>query len=295
MLTDSVHKQLPEITDESHGFTQDNLSEVFKKIINKERYGLVTSHSQELNQVLDYLVHSLNQGVVQELLIEMFKWDTYTFQHALDVGVLGAMFAKQQFGTWQTFMKGCLLHDIGKVCIPRYVLQKPGKLTVDEYELIKLHTIEGERILKAHDDTKDISYLAKQHHERMDGSGYPLRLNGQALDKWVKALMIIDTYSAITLERAYQSPRTSEEALKIMLSSCHQLDRWCLQRFMEMLHIFPRGSIVQLSTGEFAQVIDVRKNEPSHPKIYNFQHKQYSYIPQDLSVRVIKFIDYSPK
>jgi putative two-component system response regulator len=109
-----------------------------------------------------------------------------------------------------------LLHDIGKIGIPLEYLQKPGKLTTEEYEVIKLHPTIGSEICKPLRTMAPLLPLIRGHHERLDGSGYPDRLKGDAIPLPVRCLTVADIYDALTSDRAYRRALPSEGALRIM-------------------------------------------------------------------------------
>ena len=109
---------------------------------------------------------------------------------------------------------GALLHDIGKIRIPREILQKKGLLDAEERTVIRSHPELGGRILKDHPTFDRLGLLVEQHHERWDGSGYPLGLSGKEIEKEALLIGLVDSYDAMTDQRHYNHPRTPEEALK---------------------------------------------------------------------------------
>lgn len=117
---------------------------------------------------------------------------------------------------WETLRKGGLLHDIGKISIPDAILDKPGSLTVDEYEIMKQHPAQGARIVEPLRSVRDAMPLIRWHHERMDGKGYPDGLYGGAIPLLVRILSVADVYDALTSERPYRAAISHPKSLEIM-------------------------------------------------------------------------------
>ncbi|MCR4961200.1 MAG: HD-GYP domain-containing protein [Lachnospiraceae bacterium] len=135
------------------------------------------------------------------------------------------------------------LHDIGKINIPDYVLNKPGKLTDEEYEIIKTHTVYGKKIMEKAIDTvggenylKEARNMAAYHHERWDGKGYPEKLHGEVIPLSARIMAVADVFDALTSPRVYKPAFPIEKALEmIMEGSGTQFDPKCVEAFMESL------------------------------------------------------------
>jgi HD-GYP domain-containing protein (c-di-GMP phosphodiesterase class II) len=112
------------------------------------------------------------------------------------------------------FILGSLIHDIGKLEIPRDVLNKKGALTNDEWEMIKKHVLWGKEIVLASGKYKELVPLVELHHERYDGKGYPYGLKGCEIPRLARMLCIIDSFDAMTTERPYQKTKSFEEAIE---------------------------------------------------------------------------------
>ncbi len=272
------------------------MSELFyqtiKDLVFENRYGLAVNSKGLLDMIVQEFEDLMNVPVVSRLLTKMKEWDYFTFYHMVDTFIFGTVFFhylglphKKQFA------KGCLLHDIGKMSIPRELIQKNDRLTSMEFEMIKLHTILGAAQLNESEITSDVAYLARQHHERLDGSGYPDGLVNSDLNEEVRALMIIDVYSAMTLKRSYRAALDSEEALKYLLRGNDQFDQVFVREFMSMLHIFPNASIVTLSDLSKARVIEVPKSFPYLPILQRLETEDRFQIPLDLSISISHFGD----
>jgi HD-GYP domain-containing protein (c-di-GMP phosphodiesterase class II) len=138
---------------------------------------------------------------------------------------------------------GARLHDIGKIGIPDTVLQKPGKLTEDEYALIRLHPQIGKKILEKVERLQKYLPIVELHHEDYDGGGYPYGLHGQSVPVGVRIVHVVDVFDAITSDRAYRKARSREDMVAIMSSeSGQQFDPAVLAAFLDTLN---KGKLVQ--------------------------------------------------
>jgi HD-GYP domain-containing protein (c-di-GMP phosphodiesterase class II) len=138
---------------------------------------------------------------------------------------------------------GARLHDIGKIGIPDTVLQKPGKLTEDEYALIRLHPQIGKKILEKVERLQKYLPIVELHHEDYDGGGYPYGLHGQSVPVGVRIVHVVDVFDAITSDRAYRKARSREDMVAIMSSeSGKQFDPAVLAAFLDTLN---KGKLVQ--------------------------------------------------
>ncbi len=186
--------------------------------------------------------------------------DEYTFMHCVSVCALMTAFAqylgysKKEIDEIST---GALLHDIGKALTPLEILNKPGKLTEEEFVIMKQHAVTRETELLANCGLSEKALdVVSMHHERPDGRGYPLGLKDDELTEVGKMSAIVDIYDALTSVRVYKSAWEPSEALKNMLSWCpQQLDMELTQKFIKMLGVYPVGSLVLLKSGLVGIVI----------------------------------------
>jgi len=260
--------------------------------------GLEHRYGNALHRISDYhwlesiFIKHLSHSKVSRLLNRLRGWDPYTYIHSFDVFILGTLFAKQiGLNNIEEFSLGCLLHDIGKIRIPIRILKKPTKLTPNEFQLIKKHTVFGYDILKENNFSDYVCCLARDHHERMDGSGYPqgLRLNEE--NRAVKVLGLIDVYSALTLIRPYRTAFDSQTAESILIKECKMVDKKYYYAFFKMLEIFPLHSTVELTNGVQAKVSAINNLAPSYPILHDVHNESEQIkIPLDRSVKVEKII-----
>lgn len=198
--------------------------------------------------------------------------DEYTAEHSLNVAVLTIAFGRA-LGLERERLEELgvcgLLHDMGKVLTPDEVLLKEGKLTQEEFSIMKKHPVNGRNIIAdSGGNFPGAMDVAHSHHERVDGHGYPRGLYEHQMTLWSKIVSITDAFDAITSNRCYQDGRTNMEAFRIMNKSRgKQFDSNLVMRFIGAVGIYPPGSIVKLNSGESGVVIESNPKSSLLPKV----------------------------
>lgn len=197
--------------------------------------------------------------------------DDYTYQHSLRVSILSTM-----IGKWMGYSKqelaelatAGLMFDIGKMKIPDFIMNKP-KLSEDEFEVVKKHAQLGYGILmKTKGITNNMKYSALQHHERLDGTGYPLRLKAGQIHEFAKIIMVCDIFDAMISDRPYRKRVSPFQAAEfISWQSGVTLDSKICYILISNLAEFYAGKSVKLSNGEVGRIIYVDVNFPTRPVI----------------------------
>ena len=217
----------------------------------------------------------------QDALLCMTKLqdkDAYLFEHSINVAILMGIFArhlrlKKEIGLKLTL--GGLLHDIGKVRVPDAVLHKQGKLTREEFEQIKQHPTYGADILSDAGMDGLTIQIALQHHERLSGSGYPQGLIGLQLNQYVRMSGIVDAFDAITAQRVYKPGMSAAQAIKILKQAESEFDPDLVNQFVRATGLFSIGSLVLMTSGKLAIVIQTNYLDPLSPMVTTFYHPQY--------------------
>ncbi len=223
----------------------------------------VTSTKKIAGKIVDNV---LNREAHLMDMMEIKSYDDYTYSHSLNVGVLSAMLASE-LGFMRNRLEEvtlcALMHDIGKLDIPIDIINKNGKLTAEEYETIKNHSTYGvRRMRKCHNISSEVLAGIQSHHEKIDGSGYPLGYAGTQIPFFGRILAIADVYDALTSQRSYRKAWHPKEALEyIIAGSDAQFDCDLVDVFSHLISVYPSGTIVKLSSGETAVVV---KNHPEN-------------------------------
>jgi len=223
------------------------------------------------------MVDSLAQAVAQNrtallALTALKNYDNYTFTHMVNVSILTMGQARGlgiEGGLLREFGLAALMHDIGKVKTPNEVLNKPGKLTDEEFEILKRHTVDGAEILK---NTPEIPALgpvvAFEHHLRSDGTGYPVGTIRPQLNLATTLCGIADVYDAMRSQRVYQAAHPTDRILAVLQrNDGKQFDQRLVKRFVQLVGIYPAGNLVRLDTGEIAVVLKAYAPDPYRPRV----------------------------
>jgi HD-GYP domain-containing protein (c-di-GMP phosphodiesterase class II) len=161
-----------------------------------------------------------------------------------------------------------LMHDIGKVQTPNEILNKPGKLTDEEFAILKRHTVDGAEILRRTPEMPTLApVVAFEHHLRADGTGYPAASRPQ-LNLGTSLCGIADVYDAMRSKRVYQPAVPTDRILAVLKDNDgSQFDRNLVRRFVQLVGIYPAGNMVRLDTGEVAVVLKAYAPDPYRPQV----------------------------
>ncbi len=228
---------------------------------------------QEMRPAVELLAESViaNPSALM-WLVRMRSENKITYAHGLKVAVyLMALGRHLGFPRQQLTELGCigLLLDIGKLKLPRTLLEKRDKLSEDEDVLMRQHVAMGIDILEASEPlTQNILLGINEHHERLDGSGYPHGLSGEAISIYGRMAAIADCFAAMTSARTYDITRSAFDALKELFREAGtKLHAPLVEEFVQAISIFPVGSMIELSSGEVAVVIEHNKIRRLEPKV----------------------------
>ncbi len=200
-----------------------------------------------------------NEGALISL-VRLKTKDDYTYMHSVAVCALMVALAKELGMTHEERMQAGLaglLHDIGKAAVPLDVLNKPGALTEDEFSLVKLHPERGHELLIQANITDPLTLdVCLHHHEKMNGTGYPHGLQGDAISLFARMGAICDVYDAVTSNRPYKDGWEPGVSLQRMVQWAGHFDDVVFKAFVKSVGIYPIGSMVKLKSGRLAVVID---------------------------------------
>ncbi|MCL6454573.1 MAG: HD-GYP domain-containing protein [Alicyclobacillus sp.] len=222
--------------------------------------------------VLDVIDNLRRQEGASEHFGNVYLSDGELYHHSVNV-TLFALAVALGLGLTESQMVdlgiGMLLHDIGKLKIPEPILKKPGKLTPEEYSLMKLHTSYGYEVLRQSPDLSATSALVSlQHHERMDGSGYPRGLAGDEIHLFGRIAGVVDVYEALTANRVYRPAHLPHEAVEVLFGGGGtQFDVNVVDAFLRTVAIYPVGMTLVLSGGYRAVVVRSPRMRTQRPVV----------------------------
>lgn len=203
--------------------------------------------------------------------------DAYLMEHSMNVAILLANFGRY-LGLERSVLKeltlGGLLHDVGKIMTPDEVLNKPGKLTDEEFGVMRQHVVHSYDILSnTAGITPTMLEVAANHHERLDGTGYPQRLKGDQLSLYTRMSGIVDVYDAVTADRVYKQGMQPTQAFRILLKGIDQhFDAELVTKFIKCMGVYPVGTLVQLSNQRLAVVMQRNEQQPLKPVVKVIYH-----------------------
>lgn len=210
--------------------------------------------------------------------------DEYLLEHSVSVSVLITIFAKH-LGIPKDQVRdlavGGFLHDVGKIRVPDEVLNKPGRLTDEEFDVMKMHVTHSIDIIMDTEDVPQTSLeVAALHHEKLSGLGYPIGLSGDDITKFGRMITICDVFDALCANRCYKEGLPQVKAFTILreMANNGDLDKKLVDEFIRCMGVYPVGSLVLLSSKHLAVVEGKTPGDPTHPKVnvfYDLENKKF--------------------
>lgn len=260
------------INDEIKANALDNIHSLADNFMDSSK-GVTESDIDKIGNTAEQLIDELADK--KDILIniaDIKMYDDYTFHHSLSVSIM-AIAIGLEMGLSRSQLDDLgiagLLHDIGKVSVPIEIINKKGRLTSDEYDIVKRHPIYAAQHLKERKlVSNDCCMGILSHHERWDGSGYPLKLEGKQIHLYGRILAAADVYDALTSNRPYRIPAPPNEAVEFIMGGMGtHFDEDVVRAFLRKVAPYPAGSKVQLSNGETATVLKNNNDRPLRPLV----------------------------
>lgn len=227
---------------------------------------------KKLGSVIDEIIEQLvGTSNIMVNLSDIRSTDEYTFAHSVNVAVLAVTTALSMGFPRPELQKigvGAMLHDLGKIKVPLEILNKQGKLTPEEFSEIKKHPIYGYEMVKSKDimDASS-SMVIYQHHERMNGKGYPEGSNGEGVHTFAKICAVVDVYDALVADRPYRKALPQYKAFDILEAGGEEFDNQVLSHFLRHIAAYPVGTYVELSNGVIGVVVHNSVGYPRCPNV----------------------------
>jgi putative nucleotidyltransferase with HDIG domain len=233
---------------------------------------------EDMEAVADGFIDSVfkNQDALT-CMTRIREKDEYLLEHSVNVSILMTILAKHMMldkDMIHHLATGALLHDIGKIKVDDKVLHKPGKLTAQEMQEMQSHVVFSKEILEAAEGISDISMdIAANHHERLDGTGYPNGLNADQLSQYARMIAIVDSYDAMTADRCYKDGMNPINAFKRLMKDTKTcFDPGLVSKFIQAIGVHPVGTLVKLKSQKLGIVTQTNFEEPLKPVVKVFYH-----------------------
>ncbi|WP_050181561.1 HD-GYP domain-containing protein [Domibacillus robiginosus] len=277
----------PVLKEETRRAVLSVMSETFdqlKKDLSADsvKFGFHKMEKQFTTVVRDIISQIRRRKEAIDLLTHLHVHDNYIFNHSLNVTIytlalsmkLKNLTAKQT----EEIGLGAMLHDVGKMLIPALILKKPDKLTKDEFEVMKSHTELGFELLrKEHGLPLTAAHCALQHHERLDGSGYPRGLKGNEIHVFGKMIGIADVYDAVTSNRIYRKAMLPHEGMEILYAgSGIEFETDYIEKFRKAIVMYPTGLTVWLTDGRKGIVSEQNEHVSDRPILLILEEDGYN-------------------
>ena len=284
-----IHSTISEEVKADSINTAKSVFKSFKDTGFKNNSFLLDETTQKMTSVIDRLINQIqSDDQVLTLMSDIFISDDYLFEHSVDVAIYSIALANELKFSQSEIRElgiGALLHDIGKVFIPEVILKKTSQLTDGEFETIKTHPELGFEYLRKTDFPLLVAHCAYQHHERLDGSGYPRGLKEDKIHKYGKVLAITDVFGAVTSDRVYRAAMLPQEGLEILYGGSGTLfDQDMVRTFRDSITIYPNGVTVELNNSAHAIVVKQNKKLSNRPVVRVFSQNNEAVTPYDLDL-----------
>jgi HD-GYP domain-containing protein (c-di-GMP phosphodiesterase class II) len=227
----------------------------------------------EVRGVVNSLAHAVAQNRTALMALTALKsFDNYSFTHMVNVSILTMAQAHAlgiEGALLHEFGLAALMHDIGKVRTPPEILLKPDKLTDEEFAIVRRHPLDGAEILRQTPDVPPlVPIVAFEHHLRLNGSGYPLGVSRPSLNLATMMCSVADVYDAMRTERRYQHAFAIDRILEVLENNDgSEFEPNLVRRFVQLVGLYPAGSLVRLNTGAIAVVTKPCQHDPHRPSV----------------------------
>lgn len=248
----------------------------------------------KVNYVSESIVMRINENRdIVSCISRMKTADEYTYTHSVNVSLLSMLIGKwlrMDLEKIREIVQAGLLHDIGKSMIPQELLNKPGNLTPEEYEEMKMHPYYGFRIAENMPGlSEDIKKAILLHHEREDGSGYPLGLTGSQINEFAKIIAVADIYDAMTSKRIYRKKESVFGVLELLENNMYGiLDTRIVRAFLTNIAAYYIGDMVRLNTGETGEIVYINPMHISQPLVK--AGDKYYDLSKDTNIKIVEML-----
>ncbi|ANE48460.1 histidine kinase [Paenibacillus swuensis] len=285
------------ISDDTRRRVMFEIRSNFKRIMDeagRKRNVVQPTMGKDFRNVMQVLIDDLGSHKdAMIMLTNMSITDLYLYEHSLNVCIYSTMLGMADGYNREELMTlglGALLHDVGKTKIPVEILHKPHALSESEFETMKKHAELGFRILKDEPNIPLLSaHCAFQHHERMNGTGYPRGIGGEDIHDYAKWIGLVDSYDAMISHRVYRKAMLPHQAMEMLYTGSGTLyEQSKLEAFRDKVALYPVGVSVMLHSGEKGVVVDINSSFPQRPIIRVLQDAEGQDLKQMYEIDLSK-------
>lgn len=290
-INDDISKDIEVVNVISDDLRIKAVNGIKKMFVKLENGGKQLANEADMSRLVGDIVDELLQN--KDMMVNMIDlkcFDDYTYAHSVNVAVLSIIIGIAWGFKKNILVKlglGALMHDIGKVFVDKRILNKPGKLTDEEYEEIKTHSDRGYRYVKDQLKLPAMTCQAvEDHHEKYDGSGYPHGKNKESISLLGRIIAVSDVYDALSSERSYRAAINPSESMEyIMGGSGTMFDPKIVKIFIHKIAPYPVGTLVQLSNNWLGIVIENFEAYCLRPTVRVIQQDGNVIEPFEISLR----------
>jgi HD-GYP domain-containing protein (c-di-GMP phosphodiesterase class II) len=262
-----------------------------KTFLTAERGKITAETKKSIVAQIDSIVSELLEN--RNLMVNMIDlkcFDNYTYAHSVNVAVLSLIIGISMGMKKDILTKlglGAIMHDIGKVFVNKNIINKPGKLTNEEYEEMKTHSLSGYRYVREKFKLPSGSYdVILDHHEKFDGSGYPHAKAGTDISLFGRIAAIADVYDALTSERPYRAALNPSESVEYIMGNCGTcFDADLVRMFVKKVAPYPVGTTIKLSNGCTGLVVENYETHCLRPRVRIFKEGEQTVPPYEINLK----------
>jgi len=287
-------KLMNPISDELHVQAIKTIGAAFKQIQKDKKFAhsfILEKAYRSFQQLIKSLLEELNRSKeLLNLLSDVFLHDHYIFSHSLNVTLYALAIGielKLPPKELEQLGLGAILHDVGKMMVPEEILTKPGRLTAEEFKIIKAHAEDGFELLrKVPAIPLVVAHCAYQHHERLNGAGYPRGLKGESIHLFGRILGVADVFDAVTSNRVYRPAMLPHEGLEILFSGSGTLfDPIVVDAFRKAVAIYPVGLTVNLNDGRKGVISGQNPGFSERPIVRVLEENHIKVVPYEVNLK----------
>lgn len=257
------------------------------KISSRSNPGMIPIDDfKKIGNIVDNLMEEIkNKSDLSYMAVELMGTDMNTYSHSVNVAILSILNAVNYGYSMDMCKKigiGALLHDIGKTKIDVSILQKVDPFTMEEFIEMKRHSEYGYEMVRKDPSISAISKsIILNHHEKLDGTGYPNKIEARYIPDFVRIVTMADMFDAMTTDRVYRKRIPVHMALELLMADCvSKIDSNVYKKFVENVIMYPPGTMVELNEGSKGLVIKYDKYNPTRPKIRITQSERFEFMTE---------------